>query len=140
MSGEIPMSFVVTGVALPFVRSGELRALAVSTEQRSSQMPDVPTLSESGTPGLSASSDFAMFAPANTPEPIIRRLSQAVMEGLRAPDMRERLQGEGMIGPNDLDLLQVYDEPQQVVDAIFAFYSKRGFAPSPAEREVLLNL
>jgi predicted Rossmann-fold nucleotide-binding protein len=54
--------------------------------------------------------------------------------------MRERLQGEGMIGPSDLDLLQVYDDPQQVVDAIFAFYSKRGFAPSPAEREVLLNL
>ena len=54
--------------------------------------------------------------------------------------MRERLAGEGMIGPNDLDLVQVYDEPQQVVDAIFAFYEKRGFAPSPAEREVLLNL
>jgi hypothetical protein len=54
--------------------------------------------------------------------------------------MKERLAAEGMIGPNDLDLLQVYDEPQQVVDAIFAFYEKRGFAPSPAEREVLLNL
>jgi uncharacterized protein (TIGR00730 family) len=54
--------------------------------------------------------------------------------------MRERLAGEGMIGPNDLDLLQVFDEPQDVVDAIFAFYAKRGFAPSPAEREVLLNL
>ncbi|WP_458098305.1 Bug family tripartite tricarboxylate transporter substrate binding protein [Roseomonas sp. WA12] len=92
MSGEIPMSFVDTGVALPFLRSGELRALAVSSEQRSAQMPDVPTLAESGTPGLNASSDFAMFAPANTPEPIIRRLSQAVMEGLRAPDLRDRLQ------------------------------------------------
>jgi uncharacterized protein (TIGR00730 family) len=54
--------------------------------------------------------------------------------------MRERLAAEGMIDPNDLDLVQVYDEPQQVVDAIFAFYEKRGFAPSPAEREVLLNL
>ena len=54
--------------------------------------------------------------------------------------MRERLAAENMIGPNDLDLLQVYDKPQDVVDAIFAFYEKRGFAPSPAEREVLLNL
>jgi len=54
--------------------------------------------------------------------------------------MRERLAGEGMIGPNDLDLVQVYDKPQEVVDAIFAFYEKRGFAPSPQEREVLLNL
>jgi uncharacterized protein (TIGR00730 family) len=54
--------------------------------------------------------------------------------------MRERLATEGMIDPADIDLVQVYDEPQQVVDAIFAFYEKRGFAPSPAEREVLLNL
>ena len=93
MSGEIPLSFVDTGVALPFIRSGELRALAVTTEQRSSQTPDVPTLAESGTPGLTMSSDFAMFAPANTPEPVIRRLSQAVIESMRAPELRERLEG-----------------------------------------------
>ena len=93
LAGEIPMSFVDTGVALPFLRSGELRALAVSSEQRSAQMPDVPTLAESGTPGLNASSDFAMFAPANTPEPIIRRLSQAIMDGLPAPELGERVQG-----------------------------------------------
>jgi uncharacterized protein (TIGR00730 family) len=54
--------------------------------------------------------------------------------------MRERLAGEGMIDPTDVDLVQVCNEPQQVVDAIFAFYEKRGFEPSPAEREVLLNL
>jgi tripartite-type tricarboxylate transporter receptor subunit TctC len=104
MSGEIPMSFVDTGVALPFLRSGELRALAVSSEQRSAQLPDVPTLAESGTPGLNASSDFAMFAPANTPEPVIRRLSQAAMESLRAPDLRERLQ--------DLSIDPVGDTPE----------------------------
>jgi uncharacterized protein (TIGR00730 family) len=54
--------------------------------------------------------------------------------------MRERLAAEGMIDPGDMDLVQIYDEPQHVVDAIFTFYEKRGFAPSPAEREVLLNL
>src|SRR5688572_16621926 len=54
--------------------------------------------------------------------------------------MRERLAAEGMIDPADLDLIQLCDEPEQVVDAIFAFYEKRGFEPSPAEREVLLNL
>jgi predicted Rossmann-fold nucleotide-binding protein len=47
---------------------------------------------------------------------------------------------EGMIDGSDLDLLQVIDEPQGVVDAIFAYYEKRGFEPSPAEREILLNL
>jgi len=53
---------------------------------------------------------------------------------------RERLVAEGMISPEDLDLLQVIDEPRKVVDAIFAYYEKRGFEPSAAEREILLNL
>ena len=53
---------------------------------------------------------------------------------------RERLVAEDMIDARDIDLLQVIDEPQAVVDAIFAYYEKRGFEPSPAEREVLLNL
>jgi uncharacterized protein (TIGR00730 family) len=53
---------------------------------------------------------------------------------------RERLVTEGMIDAGDVDLLQVIDAPQGVVDAIFAYYEKRGFEPSPAEREVLLNL
>ena len=54
--------------------------------------------------------------------------------------IRERLLGEGMISPGDVDLVQVCNEPRQVTDAIFAFYDKRGFEPSPAEREVMLNL
>jgi uncharacterized protein (TIGR00730 family) len=53
---------------------------------------------------------------------------------------RERMAGEGMIDSTDIELVQVCNEPQQVVDAIFAFYEKRGFEPSPAEREVMLNL
>ncbi len=53
---------------------------------------------------------------------------------------RERLVAEGMIDANDVDLVQVIDDPQKVVEAIFDFYDKRGFEPSPAEREVLLNL
>jgi len=54
--------------------------------------------------------------------------------------MRERLAVEGMIHESELDLLQVCNQPQEVVDTIFAFYEKRGFEPSPQEREVLLNL
>jgi len=53
---------------------------------------------------------------------------------------RERLVAEGMIDARDIDLLQVIDEPQAVIDAIFAFYEKRGFEPSPTEHEILLNL
>ena len=54
--------------------------------------------------------------------------------------MRERLAAEGMIDETDLGLVQICNTPQEVVDTIFAFYDKRGFQPSPAEREVLLNL
>jgi uncharacterized protein (TIGR00730 family) len=54
--------------------------------------------------------------------------------------MRERLAEEGMIDESDMGLVQVCNEPQEVVDTIFAFYEKRGFLPLPAEREVLLNL
>ena len=54
--------------------------------------------------------------------------------------IRERLAAEGMIDPTDIDLVQLCNTPREVVDAIFDFYEKRGFEPSPAEREVLLNL
>ena len=53
---------------------------------------------------------------------------------------KSRLVEEGMIDATDIDLVQVCNEPKEVVDAIFAFYEKRGFEPSPAEREVMLNL
>jgi uncharacterized protein (TIGR00730 family) len=54
--------------------------------------------------------------------------------------MRERLAAEGMIHESELDLIQICNSPKEVVDCIFAFYEKRGFEPSPAEREVMLNL
>jgi hypothetical protein len=54
--------------------------------------------------------------------------------------IRERLLGEAMIDAGDAELLQVIDEPRAVVDAIFSYYEKRGFEPSPQEREVMLNL
>jgi uncharacterized protein (TIGR00730 family) len=54
--------------------------------------------------------------------------------------LRERLAAEGMIDPTDMDLVQVCNQPKEVVDVIFNFYEKRGFEPSPAEKEVLLNL
>ena len=54
--------------------------------------------------------------------------------------LRDRLVAEGMINPEDLDLIQVIDEPEEVVDAIFKHYERRGFQPLPAEREMMLNL
>ncbi len=91
LSGEIRMSFVDTVTALPYLKSGELRALAVTGAARDAQAPDVPTMAESGMPGYRASTDFALFAPAGTPEEILRALSQASMAAMRSAEVRQRL-------------------------------------------------
>jgi uncharacterized protein (TIGR00730 family) len=70
--------------------------------------------------------------------PII--LVQSTFWGGLVDWFRDRLVGEGMISPEDMDLIQVIDEPDQVVDAIFRHYETRGFEPSAQEREILLNL
>ena len=70
--------------------------------------------------------------------PII--LVQSTFWGGLVDWFRDRLVGEGMISAEDMDLIQVIDEPDQVVDAIFQHYETRGFEPSPQEREILLNL
>ena len=96
MQREAAMAMVDASVALPFVRSGELRALAITSAQRSSQAPDVPTVAESGFPGYRASVDFGLFAPAGTPQPILDRLAAEARAALRRPDMAPRLESLAM--------------------------------------------
>ncbi len=74
IAGQIPMSFDTALVALPHIESGKVRALAVTTGQRSKVLPDVPTLAESGLKGFDVASWQAFFAPAATPAPIVARL------------------------------------------------------------------
>ena len=82
--------------ALPQVKSGKLRALAVSTLKRSTQLPDTPTVSESGLPGYEYSNWYGFLVPAKTPQPIVQRLFKELTAVLRAPDVRERLVAAGM--------------------------------------------
>ncbi len=82
--------------ALPQVKSGKLRALAVSTLKRSAQLPDTPTVSESGLPGYEYSNWYGFLVPAKTPQPIVQRLFKELTAVLRAPDVRERLVAAGM--------------------------------------------
>src|SRR3954454_4163954 len=86
---EVQLSFVDTVTALPYLQSGELRALVVTTLQRAAQAPAVPTIAESGLPGYRASPDFALFAPAGTPEPILRALSEASIAAMRSTQVKE---------------------------------------------------
>lgn len=96
MQRETAMSMVDASVCLPFIRSGELRALAITAPQRSSQAPDVPTVAESGLPGYRASVDFGLFAPAGTPQPILDRLAAEARAVLQLPEMKPRLESLAM--------------------------------------------
>jgi tripartite-type tricarboxylate transporter receptor subunit TctC len=96
LSGETAVSFVDVITALPFVSSGQLRALGASTTNRASMMPDVPTIDEAGVPGFQSSTDFALFAPAATPPDIVAKLIAASHQALRAADVQERLHSQGI--------------------------------------------
>ena len=88
---ETNMGFIDTVTAIPHIQSGALRALAVTSVGRSPQMPEVPTLAESGLTGYRATNDFGFFAPAGTPPAIVAQLSVAAREILVMPEVKARL-------------------------------------------------
>ncbi len=95
LGGRIQVFFASAVAALPHVRSGKLRGLAVTTEQRSPTMPDLPAIRES-VPGYSASLWYGMWAPAGTPKEVISRLNQAIARMLKLPEVQERLRADGV--------------------------------------------
>jgi tripartite-type tricarboxylate transporter receptor subunit TctC len=96
MQRETPVSLVDAAFALPFLRSGELRALAITAPQRSAQAPDVPTVAAGGFPGHRASVDFGLFAPAGTPQPVLDRLAAEARAALGLAEMKPRLESLAM--------------------------------------------
>jgi tripartite-type tricarboxylate transporter receptor subunit TctC len=95
-SGQIQVAFQGLATVTSLVRAGKLRLLAVTTRNRLPQFPDVPTVSEAGLPGFEFNSWFAMMAPARTPKPIIARLNAEVLRALADPDVRSRLDAQGL--------------------------------------------
>ncbi|MDB6002667.1 MAG: transporter substrate-binding protein [Rhizobacter sp.] len=87
ISGHINLMFSTISPTVPFLKSGRLRAIAVSTASRVRQLPDVPTVSEAGVTGYEASSWNGILAPTGTPKPILDRLNADIVKVLRAPDM-----------------------------------------------------
>ncbi|WP_245214714.1 Bug family tripartite tricarboxylate transporter substrate binding protein [Pararoseomonas indoligenes] len=88
---ETTMGFIDTVTAIPYIQSGDLRALAVTSVGRSPQMPEVPTLAECGLTGYRATNDFGFFAPAGTPPAIVAQLSDAARKILATPEVKARL-------------------------------------------------
>ncbi len=82
--------------ALPHVKSGRLRGIAVTTKTRAAPLPDVPTVAESGVPGFEYATWYGVLTPAGTPKPVIDRVNKAMVTTLNAPDMKERYARQGM--------------------------------------------
>jgi tripartite-type tricarboxylate transporter receptor subunit TctC len=91
LAREVNMAFIDTVTAIPYIQSGELKALAVTSAQRSPQAPQVPTLAEAGLSGYRATNDFGFFAPAGTPPAIVQQLSSAARAILATPEVKARL-------------------------------------------------
>ncbi|MBP0618709.1 Bug family tripartite tricarboxylate transporter substrate binding protein [Cupriavidus consociatus] len=95
LSGEVQLTFDSISTTLPHVKSGKLRALAVTGSQRAAVAPDVPTLAEAGVPGISITGWYAVLAPAGTPQPVVDRLSTEIATVLRQPDLKATLATNG---------------------------------------------
>jgi tripartite-type tricarboxylate transporter receptor subunit TctC len=95
LAGQVELMFDNLPSAMPHIRSGKLRALAVTSAKRAPALPDVPTIAEAGVPGYEASSWFGIVAPAGTPRPIVDKLQQQIAKSLAQPDVREKLLGQG---------------------------------------------
>jgi hypothetical protein len=96
LAGEVALSFVDLVTALPYRPTLQLKLLGVSTAARSELAPDVPTLAESGVPGFDSSTDVIMLLPANTPAPIVARLSAALTRALTDAETRQRIIAMGI--------------------------------------------
>ena len=96
LGGQVNLMFDNLPTAMPHVKSGKLRALAVSTAKRSALAPELPTMAEAGLAGFDLATWFAFFAPAATPREITEKISADMRRALAAADTKERLTGIGV--------------------------------------------
>jgi tripartite-type tricarboxylate transporter receptor subunit TctC len=90
VAGHVPIGFVLLPGALPQVRAGKLKALAVTSDQRVSAAPNLPTMAEAGVPGLDLFDWAGVLVPAGTPNEVISRLNQDISKAVRSPQIRQR--------------------------------------------------
>jgi tripartite-type tricarboxylate transporter receptor subunit TctC len=95
IGGQVQLAFNPAGSASPHVKSGRLRGVAVTTAERSTLFPELPTIAASGLPGYEAVSTYGVFGPAKTPDAIVRRINQEVVRYISTPEAKERLASGG---------------------------------------------
>jgi tripartite-type tricarboxylate transporter receptor subunit TctC len=118
IGGQVDLGFETTSVTFAHVREGKVRALGVATTSRLSELPDVPTMIESGVPDFIASSWTGIVAPAGTPRPLIMRLNAEINAGIKSPFMQERFKQLGAIAnpgtPEDFTAFIAKERPKWV--------------------------
>ena len=118
MGGQVPVSFNVVGEVMPYVRSGKLRSLAMTSAQRSPFLPEVPTLIEQGYKDIAVQEWLGWFLPAKTPTELVLRLNALVGEALQAPDFVASLATYG--------LQPIHQSPQEFAQIVKADYERWG--------------
>jgi tripartite-type tricarboxylate transporter receptor subunit TctC len=96
MDGRIDMALDSLPAYIPHLKAGRVRALAVASRERSSVLPELPTMAEAGVPGVVSATDYALYAPAGTPREIITLLNREVNAVLQMPDLRAKLAAQGI--------------------------------------------
>jgi tripartite-type tricarboxylate transporter receptor subunit TctC len=99
LGGQIPLTFINQDAALPHVKSGKLRALAVTSAERNPLYPDTPTIAESGVPGFEANSWVGISAPKGTPKPIPDKLESVAVSAMQSPAVKAKLESQGFVIP-----------------------------------------
>ena len=110
ISGEVQLMFPAAGSAMPLLKSGRIRALAVTSRQPSALLPGVPTMAASGLPGFDVEVLYAILAPAGTPPAIVSTLNKAIVQAINQPGTKEKFSGAG--------LEAVGGSPEQLASAI----------------------
>ena len=96
LSGDVPIGFIGYSIVAPHVKTGKLRVLAVSTSQRSTLTPDIPTVAEAGVPGYGFDISVGYLAPAGTPHAVVQRLNSEINAALKVPEVRHVLETAGI--------------------------------------------
>lgn len=96
MAGQVHLMFAVTGSVAPHMKTGKLRALAVTSVQQSELAPGLPTVAATGLPGFEAVSNAGIFAPVKTPKPILDKLQREIVRALNRPEMKKKMLDTGV--------------------------------------------
>ena len=115
LGGHIEMMFHNAPVVLPHVRSGALRAIAITGAQRNPSAPEIPSLNEAGVPGYEVTAWYAMYVPAGTPAPIIARLNADIAKVLAMPEVKTWIEAQaGAAGGGSPEVLAEFQAAETV--------------------------